>query len=313
MKKFYFLLAFGFALSFDARAQQDVLFFSYFKGNGEDGLHLAYSEDGYQWITLNHDESFLKPVVGESRLMRDPCILYGPDKLFHMVWTSGWNERGIGYAHSKDLVNWSEQFYIPVMKHEEQALNCWAPEIFYDDQKEQYLILWSTTIANQFTETKGSGGNKYNHRMYAVTTRDFLSFSPTQLFYDYGFNVIDGTIFKLGNKDYIMFLKDETKVPKAEKNIRWARAEHIGGPYSKPSEPITGDYWAEGPTCIKIGEKYMVYFDKYRQGSMGAVESIDMINWVDVSEQISFHGGVRHGTVFKVPFDLARELIQGNR
>ena len=27
----------------------EVLLFSYFKGNGEDGLHLAYSRDGLQW------------------------------------------------------------------------------------------------------------------------------------------------------------------------------------------------------------------------------------------------------------------------
>jgi len=49
-------------------AQNDVLFFSYFKGNGEDGLHLAYSEDGYLWNTLKNDESFLKPTVGERSL-----------------------------------------------------------------------------------------------------------------------------------------------------------------------------------------------------------------------------------------------------
>lgn len=290
-------------------AQEDVLFFSYFKGNGEDGLHLAYSEDGYQWNTLNDDESFLKPEVGESVLMRDPCILYGPDKLFHMVWTSGWNERGIGYARSKDLVNWSEQMYIPVMQHEENALNCWAPEIFYDDVKEEFLIIWSTTISGQFPKTSATGGNKYNHRMYALSTPDFSNFSQARLFYDHGFNVIDGSIFKLGEKDYILFLKDETKLPEAEKNIRWAKAEQIGGPYSSPSEAITGDYWAEGPTCIKTGEKYIVYFDKYEQGSMGAVESIDLINWKDISDRISFRGGVRHGTVFRVPFDIAQELI----
>ncbi len=30
----------------------DGYVFTYFKGNGEDGLHLAYSEDGYKWETL---------------------------------------------------------------------------------------------------------------------------------------------------------------------------------------------------------------------------------------------------------------------
>jgi hypothetical protein len=34
--------------------------FSYFKNNGKDGLHLAYSNDGYRWAALKNDESFLK-------------------------------------------------------------------------------------------------------------------------------------------------------------------------------------------------------------------------------------------------------------
>ena len=291
-------------------AQKEVLFFSYFKGNGEDGLHLAYSEDGYKWNTLKDDESFLKPVIGESVLMRDPCIIYGPDKRFHMVWTSGWHEKGIGYASSKDLENWSEQVYIPVMKHEEKAMNTWAPEITYDKDNKQYIIFWSTTIPGRFPKTDKSGDSGNNHRMYCVTTKDFKSFSETNMFYDHGFNVIDGSILKIKKNDYIMFLKDETRWPEAEKNIRWAKATQMQGPYTKASEPITGDYWAEGPTCIKTGDKYIVYFDKYAVGSMGAVESTDLKNWKDISDKISFAGGVRHGTVFKVPQKLAKKLIQ---
>ncbi len=43
---------------------------------------------------------------------------------------------------------------------------------------------------------------------------------------------------------------------------------------------------------------------------MGAVESTDLKNWKDISNKISFTGGVRHGTVFKVPHKLAKKLIQ---
>lgn len=40
--------------------------------------------------------------------MRDPCIIAGPDGVFHLVWTISWNEKGIGYAHSKDLIHWTD-------------------------------------------------------------------------------------------------------------------------------------------------------------------------------------------------------------
>lgn len=98
--------------------QEQALIFSYFKGNGEDGLHLAFSENGYTWRALNNDQSFLKPELGKEKLMRDPNIIKGGDGKYHMVWTVGWTEKGIGYAFSEDLVNWSKQQFIPVMEHE---------------------------------------------------------------------------------------------------------------------------------------------------------------------------------------------------
>ena len=39
--------------------------FSSFRDNGEDGLHLSYSTDGYNWTALNNDKSFMTPMVGK--------------------------------------------------------------------------------------------------------------------------------------------------------------------------------------------------------------------------------------------------------
>ena len=110
--------------------------FSYFKGNGEDGLHLAYSEDGLAWRALNDDKPFFHPTVGKEKLTRDPSIVRGPDGMYHMVWTAGWNEQGFGYAESRDLITWTHERYVPVMSNEPTAMNTWAPEIFYDSLKD---------------------------------------------------------------------------------------------------------------------------------------------------------------------------------
>ena len=82
-------------------------------------------------------------------------------------------------------------------------------------------------------------------------------------------------------------LKDETPDP-PQKNIRVAFSDSLTGPYSKPSKPITGNYWAEGPTSMKIGDYWYVYFDKYRDKKYGAVRSKNLQNWEDVSDQIFF-------------------------
>jgi hypothetical protein len=294
------------AIFVNAKENKEVYMFSYFIGNGEDGLHLAYSYDGMKWEVLNNNQSYLVPQVGKDKLMRDPCIISGPDNKFHMVWTVSWGEKGIGYASSEDLIHWSEQKYIPVMEHEPTARNCWAPEVFYDKASKQYLIFWSTTIPGRFPETESEGDAGYNHRMYYVTTKDFREFSETKLFYDQGFNVIDGTLSKHKNK-YILFLKDETRTP-PEKNIRIATSGKLTGEYSKASAPITGNYWAEGPTPVKIGKYWVVYFDKYIDHNMGAVRSSDLKNWEDISGQVEFPEGTRHGTVFKVSEEVFNRL-----
>lgn len=280
------------------KSVDEVYLFSYFKGNGEDGLHLAWSEDGYIFTALNNDQSILAPKVSEDKLMRDPCIIQGPDGKFHMVWTVSWNDRGIGYAWSEDLITWSEQRFIPVMAHEPTARNCWAPEVFFDKAARQYLIFWSTTIPGLYPETEASADRGWDHRMYYVTTRDFETFSETKEFYNHGFNVIDGSLVE-SKGTYYLFLKDETRYP-PQKNIRLATAAKAEGPYSPPTDPITGEYWAEGPTVIRAGEEWIVYYDKYIDHRMGAISSPDMQNWTDISDKVSFPDGTRHGTVFKV-------------
>ena len=306
---------------------KEAYLYSYFINNGADGLHLAYSHDGYNWKTLKNNKSFLTPTIGNDKLMRDPCIIYGPDKKFHMVYTVSWRERSIGYAYSTDLINWSKQLKIPVMMHEENALNCWAPEIYYDSISKKYVIIWSTTIPGRFKETDNSGDSidihtpsrleektelilTYNHRLYYVTTKDFRDFSKTKLFFDQGFNVIDGSINKSA-EDYILFLKDETRYP-PQKNIRITSSKSLFNSFEPVSDPITGDYWAEGPSSIKIRDYWHVYFDKYMTtgNRMGAVKSKDLKNWTDISDEINFPENALHGSIFKVSQDVLNNLLK---
>lgn len=278
--------------------KKEVLLFAYFKGNGEDGLHLASSPDGLHWTALHGGQSVLAPAVSKDKLMRDPCLIRGHDGRFHLVWTTSWHDRGIGYASSADLVHWSPQQYLPVMEQEPTAKNCWAPEITYDAPHRQYVIYWATTIPGRFPagETTLEGGN--NHRIYYTTTSDFKTYAPAKVLYDQGFNVIDATVQPAGQR-FVMFLKDETREP-VQKNLRVAFADQATGPYGAPSAPITGQYWAEGPTAIQLGDKWLVYFDKYTEHKYGAVTSTDLQHWTDISDQVQFPPGTRHGTVLRI-------------
>ncbi|HWW68787.1 MAG TPA: glycoside hydrolase family 43 protein [Duganella sp.] len=297
--------------SFASRAA-DAYVFAYFTGNGEDGLHFAGSADGYKWDKMGGGRSFLAPKVGNAKLMRDPCIVRGPDGTYHMVWTSGWNENNIGYASSKDLVNWSPQQQVPVMAHEPGALNAWAPEIVYDDKRGEFLIFWASTIPGRFPATDGSSEEKYNHRMYYTTTRDFVTYAPTRLYYDPGFSVIDASFLRANGKNYLV-VKDETRNP-PKKHLRIAAAPDLRGPFGELGAPITPPgLWVEGPTALQIGEDVILYYDAYTTKHYGAMRSRDLVHWEDVTAKMRFPDEgtpqrLRHGTVIAVPEELLGTL-----
>jgi len=309
MRKLLLSMAMAAAISGSACAQtlpeDQVLLFSSFRNDGETGLHFAYSEDGLTWKGLRDNKSFLTPKVG-NKLMRDPCIIQGPDGRYHMVWTTGWWENNIGIAHSDDLIHWTEQKMLPVMAHEPEVMNSWAPEIFYNEDTGEYIIFWSSAVPGKFPETADRGDirstiNKgINHRVYYVKTKDFKTYTDTALFYDGGFVSIDGSILKDGER-YIMFLKDETKRPEPEKNIRISIAANPEGPWGPASPPFSPEgVWVEGPTATKIGDEFYVYYDAYMEHRMMGARSDDLIHWENISDQLTFPEGTRHGTVLKI-------------
>lgn len=288
-----------------AQTADEYYLFAYFKDNGQDGLHLAYSKDGLIWSTLNSDKSFLRPVIGDS-IMRDPSLYKDSTGTFHLVWTCGWWLKGFGYARSNDLINWSNQNYVPVMENEQKCRNTWAPEIFWDKKIKNYMVIWASTIDGLYAEGEEPTESKLNHRLYFTLTKDFATYGPKRLLYDPGFSSIDAALMEFKGK-YLLFLKDERKVP-TKKNIRFAESDTATCLYGNPSLPITGNYWAEGCFPIVIGDRIIVYFDKYTQGSYGAVTSSNLRKWEDISDKVKFPIGVRHGSFIKVDKALIDKL-----
>ncbi|WP_207425452.1 glycoside hydrolase family 43 protein [Pedobacter sp. SYSU D00535] len=271
---------------------KEVYIFSSFHEPADQGLRFLYSHDGYKWNDL--DKVFLKPEIGQQKVMRDPSIVKGPDGTFHLVWTSSWKgDKGFGYASSKDLVNWSEQKFIPVMEHESTTVNVWAPELFYDQDNKQFVIIWASTIPFRFPKKLEDEDN--NHRMYYTTTKDFKSFSPTKLFIDPGFSVIDAVIVRRKADDFVLVLKDNTR---PMRNIKVAFGPTALGPFTNVSEPFTGNF-TEGPTVAKVGDEYLIYFDSYRDKKYGSVKTTDFKTFKDASAETNVPEGHKHGTIFK--------------
>lgn len=291
-----------------APSRPEAYLFSYFTGNGEDGLHFARSDDGARWRRVADGRAFLAPAVG-TRLMRDPSIVRGPDARFHLVWTTGWWDHGFGVAHSGDLQRWTEQTFVPVLEETTGVQNVWAPEIHYDATAQEYLVVWASTIAGRFPETVEGGderpGGRLNHRLYVTTTKDFVTWTPARLFYDGGFNAIDGVVVHDGSRA-VLVVKDETRYPVARKHLRVATAPSMAGPYGGASAAFSPD-WVEGPTVLRLGTSWRIYYDEYTRKRYGAMDTRDFRTFTPVAD-VTFPEGMRHGTAFSVPTGIADAL-----
>ncbi len=257
-----------------------------------EGLRFIYSKDGIHWDSI--PGTWLKPEIGKEHVMRDPSLTQTPDGTFHLVWTTSWKgDLGFGYAYSKDLIHWSKQQMIPVMKNEPTTVNVWAPDIFYDTDKKEFVVVWASCVPHKFK--KGIEDELNNHRLYYITTKDFKTISETKLLYDPGFSSIDATIVERGKNDYVLVFKDNTR---PNRNLKVAFAKSPTGPYSPASTTFTQSF-VEGPTVEKVGSNYLIYFDEYKQFSFGAVETKDFIHFTNMNNRISVPEGHKHGTIFK--------------
>ena len=284
---------------------KDIYVSTSFHEPATEGLRFIYSYDGIRWDSIQG--VFLKPMVGTQKVMRDPSIVRGPDGTFHLVWTSSWRgDRGFGYASSKDLIHWSEERFIEVMK-DTSTVNVWAPELFYDDVKRQFMIIWASCVPGKFPDYQEE--HKNNHRLYYTTTKDFNHFSETKLFYDPDFSDIDATLVKRGKDDYVMVVKDNSR---PMRNIKVAFAKSPYGPWSKASEPFTESF-TEGPSTTKVGDWWYIYYDSYRHKIYGAHRTKDFIHFEDQTGTVIFPEGHKHGTVFMAPEEMVKQLIQYNR
>jgi signal transduction histidine kinase len=285
---------------------EECYLFAYFTGNDRDGLHLAWSMDGYRWDVVNQGRSLLQP--GGTNLFRDPFLARGPDGTYHLVWTKAWRGQSIGYARSTNLVHWSPPEEIPVMASEPDTLNCWAPEFFFDAGRKEFIVFWSSAVANRYPETLGRGGEIGNQRLYSTTTKDFKKFTMTRLFCDPGISLIDATMVAALGRYHLVF-KDESDTSDG-KALRTMSAASPHGPFDDLSAPFSPQQ-IEGPSVFRVGDEFVAFFRHNAPGDRwGAMKSADFKKWESNSERLALPSsdGVRQGSIGTVSRNVILDL-----
>ena len=273
---------------------------SYFRTDAE-AMHLAASEDGLHWLAVAGGAPVLTGSVG-TRTLRDPFVTRAPDGVFHLLATDGWSSQGIVHATSDDLLHWSEQTIVPVMANVAGTASCWAPESFFDVEAGAHRVIWSSAVAPPC----GPGG----HRIWCASTPDFVAWSPPEMFFDPGFDVIDATVVR-ADPGYLMAVKDErgqNRRGTSGKRIQVRSAPTAQGPWTDISGPVTPEL-TEGPTLFRRGTVLTMFFDHFAEGRYGALESTDGRAWEPVEGSPTIPPGARHATVLDVSDEVGRHLL----
>lgn len=169
-------------------------------------VHFAVSSDGYNWEMLNagkpvlfsekgtggvRDIEIIRRADGKfSILATDLCIVKRMDENHNVDWKDI-NHNGskcLSYWESDDLISFSPQQLLYFGRDDFGCL--WAPEITYDEAKEEYLIHWGSTV-------KEDG---FNHMsIYCCRTKDFRTFSYPELFFTKSNEILDSHLMKHGD------------------------------------------------------------------------------------------------------------------
>lgn len=295
----------------EAKDDSQYFAFAYFTYDNPDaGIRMALSRDGYHWKKLNKYDGHFVPVKnGLGNISDCPSIVKGSDGYYHMVWSTELSF--IGYAKSKDLQNWEDARKIDISGGElGKPKAVWAPELFLDPQTKKYSIIF-TAFTKKIPGLKN--GHKGNHKAFVISTTDFKKFTQPKKLLNPDPKIYYIDPYVLFDKDtYYTFLKVEAHNTKdGEKDgLHYTKSPHLFGPHQRLSATLdraTGD--AEGPTVMRLKDHWLMLYDT-GFNRRGALASNDLKLWIDVTDEVEFPEGYRHGTAIKIDAALYRDLEQ---
>ena len=286
-----------------ATEQDSVYLMSYFKGSAQK-LFYAYSEDGLKWTDINFNEPVFDAYNSDINI-RDPYlkrVTHNGETKFHLVHTMGWSNPCIFHWESTDLIHWTTtngstktndaKIYVMDGKNgNAKADNAWAPEFTYDPDTETFYIYWASD----------TGIDKQVH--YYCTTKDWLTFTPSDIYFDPSFSTIDMTIY-FHEGVYYGFYKDERN---GHKRILLATSTSLDPAIDtfEGTKILFQGYnvEVEGPEIFKaIGEdRWYLYWDKFinDQGvSYATTTDLSSKEWTMIPDsETQDPTGVKHGSV----------------
>jgi hypothetical protein len=278
-------------------------------------VYFGISKDGFNWEAVNGGNPILTAQLGEKgcrdiEIIRlhtggfvivttDLCVAYRYDENLNLDWKNinSTGSKCLRMWKTDDLVNFSEERLVHFGRDDFGCM--WAPEVFFDEETETYLIHWGSTVAE--TDFK-------HMSIYCSTTKDFETFSEPQLFFTKDNEILDSHIRKFGDT-YHLFYKNAEHPPM---NMH-ATSKNLRGPYEH--DKAFEDYMAtfekpgsyEAPTTLTLPDGrwcLMLDFFGCEKEKMGYVPFVSSkpgdSNFRRADEAFSFPYGFKHGGIIEI-------------
>lgn len=279
-------------------------------------VYFGISRDGMNWEKVNNGNPILTSTKSEKGcrdieivrlhtggfviITTDLCIAYRMDENYNVDWkkVNSSGSKRLCMWRTDDLVDFSEQEFIYFGRDDFGCL--WAPEIFFDEENEEYLIHWGSTVKDD---------NFTHMSIYCSTTKDFRTFTEPKLYFTKKNEILDSHITKVGDT-YHLFYKNSSDPPM---NMH-ATSKNLYGPfehdeafeqYMDKEIPNPGSY--EGPTTYTLPDGrwcLMLDFFGCEKEKMGYVPFVSAkpgnANFARATEGFSFPYGFKHGKVIEI-------------
>lgn len=324
--------------------QLEAYIFPFFPSNHEEDLYFAAGTDPLHFTDLNGGRKVLTSTVGNEGV-RDPYILRSHEGDKYYILSTDLKVAVQGFEtvtgsldmvvwESEDLVNWSESRLVDVgarayIENTGYHLGCvYAPEAVYDEMTGEYVLIWAGRWYPNYPES-------YSGRRYKVLyskTRDFVNFTPAQMYIDRGDgNIIDTSALQASDNKFYRV--------SADGDMTIERSDYILGEWEKMSDITTlhplmngyDEYWEdvgvtltggiiEGPELFKFNneERWGLYADNYQNPGRGYIPmtTTDLSDntgaaWqLYTQDQFSFgNKKKRHGSILGITMEEYDRLI----
>lgn len=262
---------------------------------GNEKSFFALSEDLKKWSYI---DSISINVSSGSKRVRDQYLSRDKTGNYLLLGTQGYMHPEIYLANSESINEF--ELELKNINYSDKDLHIfanysWTPEIIYDYDNDQYLILYSDT------ETK-------NSPIYAVATKDFERFSYPFIFFDVGFTIIDANITMFDGKYYLFYKGEDVERYGA---LYYAVSDSLscGSNWRLYDDEITSSYNLEGPFGLKgLDNKNYLFADAFEVAKpyYGLFDSDSKINLKNIKDL----NGVHHFSILKITKSEYERLME---